>query len=344
MQCRALRRLFSRNDKNYLKSLALLKLPIDRPVTVEEVKKQFAALSKVMHPDVCNKPNAVEQYAEVQMAYRLLLNELKTEGSHAHDSGDSGFRYRPDPSGPTTKEDTQKDFIMSKMNLRTEEEYIYFIIFGKTYEEDPEAFFLTENAQKRRTYIEQIERIRKQKVDPKNFTPSDHERIFKEHSSKSGGSTSLGLIVGLGLGVAAIFGFSSLSQSNQEKYSPSAPGSSAPKLTSDVLEKIRDNTRQAAFDKHVARLQKLKENLPKDLKKLPLQTPPADELLLEYTIWKDIKAYTTFRSLFTPEMKKKIISGEMQVPRSQIDDHNITTYASIALEAERVLRNVYVDL
>lgn len=338
-QFRGIRRLFGKQDKaNYLKALAIMKLPVDRPVTVEEVKKQFSSMSKIMHPDVCTKPNAVEEYAEVQMAYRLLLSKLKSDGG---DDEDGFFKYRPDPKQEPSKEEMQKDFIMAKMGLKSEEEYLYYIIFGKTYEEDPEAFFLAENAQKRKSYIEQIEKIRKQKVDINHFRPSDHERIFKESSAKSE-SSGLGLILGLGLGVAAVIGISMQMHNSSTTTISSNP--SAPKLTNEILEKVTENTRQQVFDKHVAKLQKLKESLPKNLKKFPLKTPPADDILLDYTIWKDIKAYTTFRSLLTPEMRKKICSGEMQVPRSQIDDHSITNYATIALEAERVLKNVYVEL
>ena len=335
---RGVRRLFAKQKKDsYLNALAVMRLPIDRPITIEEVKRQFAALSKVMHPDICSMPTAVEDYAEVQMAYRLLLSRLKTDGDGNEE--EAGSRYRPDPNESTSSEHMQKDFVMSKMNLKSEEEYLYFLIFGKTYEDDPEAFFLAENAQKRKNYIESIQKLRKEKVDPKQFRPSDHERIFKESSSNTG--SGLGLILGLGVGILAVIGFST--HLHQEKTRAEA-SLGYPKLTEQVLDKVKENTRQFAFDKHMEKLQKLKSGLPSNLKKFPLETPPADDILLDYTIWKDIKAYTTFRSLITPEMKKKIINGEMQVPRSQIDDHSITTYASIALEAERVLRNVYVEL
>ena len=91
------------------------------------------------------------------------------------------------------------------------------------------------------------------------------------------------------------------------------------------------------------------DNLCKDLpfmKIYPWKDPDASEMLMEYTIWPDIKVYSTFleKINFNEDLKKDIKKGKIQVPRCQPTNMRLTTYISIALEAERVLKKVYVNV
>jgi hypothetical protein len=350
---RHLLRYFSRRPADSIRqALNTMKLSPESPVTLEDVKRQFAHLSKTMHPDICRDAGSVEAYAEVQTAYKTLVNRLKDSGPLDKDEYASQFRYTPDPRRESDQEYRQKQYIKTKMNLKSEEEYLYYIIFGKTYEEDPEAYYLRENAQKRRIYVQNIEKMRDQKVDAESFIPNEHYgRIFSGNQAGGGtsghqeekNSSNLGMLAGFGIGGLLVFGYMIYSH----KEPPiNREISTKPKqvLTDEILLKIKDKTKEVAITKHAEKLNKSLSKLPENLKQFPKDPPPADELLLDYTIWKDIKTYTTFRSKMTPEFKVKLGSGEVQVPRSPIDDHMLTVYASIALEAERVLRKVYVDM
>lgn len=87
-----------------------------------------------------------------------------------------------------------------------------------------------------------------------------------------------------------------------------------------------------------------REFLPK-MKAYPKKDPDAVEMLMEYTIWPEIKIYSTFleKINYDPELKENIIKGKEQVPRCQIQNHRLTAFISVALEAERVLKHVYVN-
>ena len=47
-------------------------LNVKRTATDDEIKKGYWRMSKQWHPDVCNEPNAVEQYLVIQNAYKVL--------------------------------------------------------------------------------------------------------------------------------------------------------------------------------------------------------------------------------------------------------------------------------
>lgn len=351
MITRYLRRAFgTKHSDSIRRALEVMQLPLDKPATKEVVKKQFANLSKTLHPDVCKAPGATKTYAEVQAAYKLLVSRLKETEADTKDPQSSNVNYTSSAEDSSDQELRQRQYIKSKMNLKSEEEYIYFIIFGKTYEEDPEAFFLRENAKKRRVYIENVEKIREQKIDAQKFVPNEHhQRIFSGSRSGEGqtgqGSDSSGVAAIAGLGLFAVIALGYLAYTHKETHSDrERVEKTQPKLTDEILEKIQHKTKEVKVAKHTEKVVKTLSKLPENLKKFPKETPPADELLLEYTIWKDIKAYTTFRSKMTPDFEAKIESGEVQVPRSPIDNHLLTNYASIALEAERVLQKIYVDM
>jgi len=80
--------------------------------------------------------------------------------------------------------------------------------------------------------------------------------------------------------------------------------------------------------------------------KYPNKDPAANHMLTKYTIWKDIDVSTTFLSLLesNPELLKDIKNGNEQIPESQVHNQKMSVYVSIALEAERALKHVFVDM
>lgn len=93
------------------------------------------------------------------------------------------------------------------------------------------------------------------------------------------------------------------------------------------------------------RVEKLDKHMPSRMLKYPNQDPSANEMLVKYTIWKDIKVYSTW---FDPLEKDKqlfdeIIAGKVNIPRSPVTNHRLNVYLSIALEAEKRFKSIYVD-
>lgn len=93
------------------------------------------------------------------------------------------------------------------------------------------------------------------------------------------------------------------------------------------------------------KIDRLNKNLPAKMLKYPNQDPSANEMLVKYTIWKDIKVYSTwFDSLENDkEIFDEIISGKFNIPRSPVTNHRLNVYLSIALEAEKRFKSVYVS-
>ena len=116
-------------------------------------------------------------------------------------------------------------------------------------------------------------------------------------------------------------------------------------LNEDQIELLRKKEYKLDKKKREQRIKRLNSSLPSRMLKYPNQNPSANEMLVKYTIWKDIKVYST---LFGPleddkAMFDEIIQGKVNVPRTAITNHKLNVYLSIALEAERRLKTVYVD-
>ena len=72
----------------------------------------------------------------------------------------------------------------------------------------------------------------------------------------------------------------------------------------------------------------------------------ANEMLVDYTIWKDIDVYSTFLNNIDrrPGFKKSLLNGEYAFPRTRITNHKTSLSVSIALEVERRLKAVLIDV
>jgi hypothetical protein len=81
------------------------------------------------------------------------------------------------------------------------------------------------------------------------------------------------------------------------------------------------------------------------MKKYPLQDPSPTDMLLNYTIYPDIKLYSTFLyKLKDPKFRDGVQTGKRQIPRNRLTYIQPNKYLTISLEAERVLKHVYIDI
>ena len=89
------------------------------------------------------------------------------------------------------------------------------------------------------------------------------------------------------------------------------------------------------------------EILEKKIKKMlkyPNKDPPANRMLVDYTIWKDIRVYCVFANRFLdfPDLVDDIIVGKVNMPRAELHRHKLNKYISIALEVEDRYKRIFV--
>lgn len=303
-------------------------------LTAESLNKRYIELIKTYHPDVSSLPNSTEKYKEIKEAY----DQLKVQFAHESASRASESSKKQGPKEDYSQED--KETTKKRMNLKTEEDYLYYIIFGKSYEEDPEAFFLTENLEKKREFLKKVAELRGENLKP-GYRPSSGQRVFETRTQPdSSTNTALLCLLAGGLTAFGLYFFNSHRTHQQfiEKEKQSY-------ISEEKISEMRDKGWEREYNIIDTKVEKVLSELPRRMLKYPVIAPGSCDILLHYTIWKDIEVFSTFMNqLVVPEFKDKIVKGEMQVPRSPVDCHQPNTLASIALEAERVLKKTYVNM
>ena len=323
-----------------------MQLPDDRPSSLDDVKKQFVHLSKTMHPDVCSSPHATEDYAEVQDAYKILADMLKDSRKHQNDYAAKVW-HTTDPKKDGGQEDMQKEFIKEKMDLRTEEEYLYYMIFGKKYLSDPEAYFQPENTHKRHIYEENVHKIAEQNNRDKSAFAGTGEARHSEtegsgytgpltRPSKAG--SSIGPVIFLTLGIGALaYGMYSM-HSHKEKPSDKS-------TISDKDSKHQPQQQPQTTLNPLPEPQETPSETPNLTRRQPSAIDDSDRTLLDSTIWQDIETFASVTSVIAP-----IIESPLQTTAAElndlpaIDDHILARYTAIALEAERSLNKIFVNM
>lgn len=89
----------------------------------------------------------------------------------------------------------------------------------------------------------------------------------------------------------------------------------------------------------------LEKNTPGQMLKYPNFDPSVNEMLVKYTIWKDLKVYSCFfdRLEKNAELFEDMRDGLDKIPRSEVTNHSMNVYVSIAIEAERRFKKIYVN-
>jgi hypothetical protein len=133
-------------------------------LTNEILSKRFKELSLKYHPDVNPSKNANQKYMQIKDSYEYLKDEI----SGKHKSGpdftkddpsptkESNFRYyQRQAAGPRSSS--------SNWDFKTEEEYVFSLVFGYNWDEDVDRFMLTQHTEKRKLFIEKVIELRKEK-------------------------------------------------------------------------------------------------------------------------------------------------------------------------------------
>jgi len=200
----------------------VLNLP-KKGLTIEMLNTRFVELSKTYHPDI--SPESGDKFMEIRTSYEALKEELKAKGPTTG-AGATGKPKSYYQQHKPAEDNFQKD--KKIFDFKTEEEYIYYTIFGSSYEEDPLRFFLKENAAKRDAFREKVSKLRREDIRKEL---SDEEFIrdaFKtefvnpgnreEHHHNDEASKQKKIIVG-GLFALAAFGsvYVSMNQQTETK-------------------------------------------------------------------------------------------------------------------------------
>lgn len=146
-----------------------------RTLTHEELSKRFRDLAMKYHPDINDSPDAVDKFMRIKDSYETIKKDLDeadknrakspSSSSPGDFKGKGGHNPYKSSSFNDFKKQTKKRADLT--NYKTEEEYIFYLIFGYIHQNDPERFFLKENAEKRKTFRERVMELRDTKEDAK---------------------------------------------------------------------------------------------------------------------------------------------------------------------------------
>lgn len=152
-------------------------------LTEEELSKRYRELTRIYHPDVNKETSSVEKFMQIKESYEKLREDLKqkknfnfsqksekSENSENYSQNTQNFGFKDFKS---QAHNNNKD---STITFKTQEEYIFYLIFGYIHETDPDKFFLKENKEKRKKFREQVFELRN---NPEDLELSDEEFIRK---------------------------------------------------------------------------------------------------------------------------------------------------------------------
>lgn len=107
-----------------------------------------------------------------------------------------------------------------------------------------------------------------------------------------------------------------------------------------------DNIRSAHLKREGDKKEKKKADFLSSLalmKKYPRRNPNANSMLADYTIWSDLKIYSVPYTYFHGE-DEQLCRTTKNFEKNRIWNAKINTYLTLALESERVFKNVFVKM
>lgn len=345
-------RYFSATSNDY-KVLGINK----RGITIQKLNSRFVELSKIYHPDISSKEDSLEKFIEIRTAFENIRNELKQKAKDkSHRFNKTKSKYERNNENNFDQSSGFQSF-KNQSNLRkrriydfkTEEEFIYYQIFGIPFDTDPLQFFLKSNKDKREIFRERITKLHQEEyktgMTDEEFIKTAFRTQFvtpdstiQLHSEKN-----LNNWVLLGFAATSFVGLCYLIYDEYKKRSELE--SQVRTYSKEELSHLRDRGWQVEYDMRQGRIDKLEAELPRMIK-YPDSDVSANEMLTDYTIWQDIDVYSTFLNNIDrrPAFRKALINGEHGVPRSRITNHKTGLYISIALEAEKRMKSIFVDM
>lgn len=167
-------RAFASQHKSTIDHYSILGLSKHRKdLTLEILTSKFKELSLKYHPDLNPGKNTNEMYMQIKDSYEHLRHELfknkkggsKNAQSEDHDfegaTKESSFRYYQRQAYNNTGTRSSS----SNWDFKTEEEYIFYLVFGYNWDEDVDRFMLTQHAEKRKIFMEKVIELRKTKFE-----------------------------------------------------------------------------------------------------------------------------------------------------------------------------------
>ena len=114
------------------------------------------------------------------------------------------------------------------------------------------------------------------------------------------------------------------------------------KFSSEDIARFRERGWQRERNIVQKKVDKVYSEIPEKILKYPKPAPQTFEMLMDYTIWKDIKVY------FLPDLDLDsyvtVSKAKSEMPRCQIDNIRESEYITFALEAERAMSHVLIDV
>lgn len=147
----------------------------------------------------------------------------------------------------------------------------------------------------------------------------------------------LGLVCG-GFALVALF-FNVHRKDSQQQ----AAEERRPKITQEQIDKCREKGWEREHRLIQAKIDKIREELPAKILNHAKETPHAMDLLLDYTIWKDIKVYFSTSSNLKNE-SPPAARRQLDLNRVRIDNVRLSEMITFAVEAERAFQHVFVDM
>lgn len=158
----------------------------------EKIKKKYIELCKKYHPDVSSDLKTIDNFKKINEAYNLLKKQFKSDDSQDSYSIKKSRFNKYDEK--ITKEDYEvfekytknidkeepENNIIENIEWKKNVKEIYFDIFGKNYEEDPNYFYEEENKYLREIYEEELEKLYQKKIEESKFSNSKKKIIEKK--------------------------------------------------------------------------------------------------------------------------------------------------------------------
>lgn len=176
----SIRRYFPDSKNNFKDHYKVLGLK--RGCSMEDLRKTYSELSRKYHPDVSTRFDAQERFIEIKEAYEFIredIEKFKGKGSSSQSYSNYYSKNRKEWSsksgyGEKNSSGTQSN---NEWNFSSPEEFIYYKVFQKRYEENPMFYFLAENAEKRKKFKEMIKEHYKE-ADAEKFEDFNDEEFL----------------------------------------------------------------------------------------------------------------------------------------------------------------------
>lgn len=163
-------RNFGRSKDAFVDHYKVLGLSQKRnSLTVKELSNKFKELSLKFHPDLNPGKDTNEQYMQIKDSYEALREKLTRKEKRGESDSDSQSKQenvRPSKDSNFRKYQRQaynNRHSQENWDFKTEEEFIFYLVFGYNWDENMDKYLLKSNMEKRRVFKEKVINLRRNK-------------------------------------------------------------------------------------------------------------------------------------------------------------------------------------